>query len=712
MALTNKKDASDPKYLFFTRTLIGSGRSRSRIAPRSAHGSRRDASGRVLRGTAPGSPSPADARGVNGAWLRAALLDYERPNQAFSSQFGLRRRDPALGERSPLRELWCSRMLSLTLANRAGHARFRLAPVAALAACLASGACRDASRSASAGTRHDAATPVEAPSESLSPAVSGEEKLADERPLKVPTGDAPRLSCSQARSIVAEVRRRLPAAPPSVSASAFADLWTDWFDPHGLWSAAPDSPLSAAVQARASALLAELEAGSVTAPCSVALSLAADSKRWVDGLRAVFEQARVEAPRVHFQRALAAINEPAFEDDAVSHPARQLAADLGSRIGQFANAAPELADGPASSALSRFLPDLSTEAWSEVVLAAAVRAYVPAVDPHGEWAPLEEEWALFAGDPLDGEQPSLWGNMLRTPFGARIVESPRAPLEIDDLVLAVDGTETAGLSVEQVEQLARVEPPRGQNARTVRVLRGPNASVLELTVAFPPGEDELENGLPATALRYGDGWVDVITINEVGDRLGEDLADRLALAQKGDDPPLGVVLDLRGNGGGSTDGAAAAIGLFLPGVPGFPLIHRGVVSEILRAGTPEAEAVWKGPVAVLVDGYTASAAEMIAGAIDSYGRGPLLGAHTFGKGCVQEYFDDHSGAGVLRLTTLLVALPDGSPLQQVGLEPEWSLDLPAVDEHEADLEGSAKGASGPGLPARTTHTWSEKPRCA
>jgi len=331
------------------------------------------------------------------------------------------------------------------------------------------------------------------------------------------------------------------------------------------------------------------------------------------------------------------------------------------------------------------------------VLAAAVRAYVPAIDPHGEWAPLEEEWALFAGDPLDGEQPSLWGNMLRTPLGVRIVENPRAPLEIDDLVLAVDGTETAGLSVEQVEQLARVEPPQGQNTRTVRVLRGPSASVLDLNVAFPPGEEELENGLPATGIRYGDGWVDVITINEVGDRLGEDLADRLVLAKKDDDPPLGVVLDLRGNGGGSTDGAAAAIGLFLPGVPGFPLIHRGIVSEILRAGTPDADAVWKGPVAVLVDGYTASAAEMIAGAIDSYGRGPLLGAHTFGKGCVQEYFDDHAGAGVLRLTTLLVALPDGTPLQQVGLEPEWSLGLPPVDEHEADLEGSPPGASGPDI---------------
>jgi carboxyl-terminal processing protease len=585
---------------------------------------------------------------------------------------------------------------TLTICVRPAFSRF--APLVALAACIAGSACRDvgpqSEHAAAPAQSSDAAKGPGAPG---APSCPIEDRPGDERPLKIPSGEAPRLACAQARAIVAEVRRRLPVEPPRVAGPLFADLWTDWFDPHGLWSAAPDAPLADAVHGRADALLAELENGSAAAPCSVALSLGADAKRWVDGLRAVFEQARVEAPSVHFQRALLAINEPAFEDDLVSHPARQLAADLGRRIGQFVNLAPELADGPASSALSRFFPDLSAQGWSEVALAAAVRAYVPAIDPHGEWAPLEEEWALFAGDPLDGEQPSLWGNMLRTPIGVRIVADARAPLEVDDLVLSVDGTETAGLSVEQVEQLARVEPPRGQSARTVRVLRGRRTSALELLVNFPQGGDELENVLPATGIRYGEGWVDVITINEVSDRLGDDLADRLALAQKGDDAPLGVMLDLRGNGGGSTDGAAAAIGLFLPGVPSFPLIHRGLVTEILRAGTPDPEAVWKGPVAVLVDGYTASAAEMIAGAIDSYGRGPLLGAHTFGKGCVQEYFDDHSGAGVLRLTTLLVALPDGTPLQQVGLEPEWSLGLPEVEEHEADLEGSPQGASGPDI---------------
>jgi carboxyl-terminal processing protease len=588
------------------------------------------------------------------------------------------------------------------------RARFGRSRLASLAACfgslaaLALGGCQGAKSKAPAAQASSAVQALnraalgEPPKNLAAPNTpNAEEASESERPLKAPSGDPPRLTCAQARAIVAEVRRRLPAEPARVSPAVFADLWADWFDPHGLWSAAPDAPLADAARTRASALLSELENGSATSPCPAALALGDVSKRWVDGLRSVFEQARSEAPAVRYSSALGAINAPAFEDEVLSHPARQLAADLGQRIGQFVTFSPALADGPASAALSRFFPDLSAEGWAEVTLAAAVRAYVPAIDPHGEWAPLDEEWALFAGDPIEGEESSLWANMVRTPLGVRIIDHPRAPLEIDDLVLAVDGTLTAGLSVEQVEQLARVEPPLGQTMRAVRVLRGSNPRPLDLGVVFPHDGAEASDPLPAMGVRYGDGWVDVITIREIGDRLGDDLADALSLARQGDDPPLGVVLDLRGNGGGSTDGAAAAIGLFLPGVPSFPLLHRGAVSEIMRATAPEPEAIWKGPVAVLVDGYTASAAEMIAGAIDSYGRGPLLGAHTFGKGCVQEYFDDHSGQGVLRLTTLLVALPDGSALQQVGLEPEWLLGLPAADEHEADLEGSPMGASGP-----------------
>lgn len=570
------------------------------------------------------------------------------------------------------------------------HAPWQLITLAACAFGLAGAACHN--RSTEPGNAPAVNAPV--PEASAEPPKISAEQAETERPLAVPKGDPPRLTCAQARAIVAEVQRRLPAEPPKVGAREFAELWVDWFDPHGLWSAAPDSPLASAARSHAQALLDELEPSAPNNACAISAELGAAAKIWVDDLRGVFEKSRSEAPRISFSRALAAVSEPAFEDESVSHPARVLAADLGKRIGQFVTASPELGDEPAGVALARFFPDYSAEEWTEVVLAAAVRAYVPALDPHGEWAPLAEEWALFEGDPIDSSEPTLWSDMVRTALGARIVAGPRAPLEVDDLVLSVDDVITAGLSVEQIEQLARVDPPAGQNAHRVRLLRGSSQAALELTVAFPQDGADTGEALAATRVRYGEGSALVIPITEVGDHLGEDLASTLTAARE-EEEPLGVVLDLRGNGGGSTDGAAAAVGLFLPGAPAFPLIHRGVVAEVMRAQEPEAEAAWKGPLAVLVDGYTASAAEMIAGAIDSYGRGPLLGAHTFGKGCVQEYFDDHSGQGVLRLTTLLVALPDGTPLQQVGLEPDWSLGLPEVDEHEADLVGSPVGVAGP-----------------
>jgi len=588
-------------------------------------------------------------------------------------------------------------MVLFTVLMHGRHASWLLMSLTALTTVLGVEACRQRNPQLGQLAVHSPLSSASAPnSEATAPAaaVGGTSDGDTERPLQVPKGDPPRLSCAQARAIVAEVRAKLPVEPPRVGADAFADMWSDWFDPHGLWSAAPDAPLADAAHVRAPELLNELESGVPGTPCSAAVALGSMAKSWVDGLRGVFENARSEAPGVSFSRALAGVNEPAFEDELVSHPARQLAAELGVHIGQFASAAPELGDASAGAALSRFFPDYTVEQWSEVVLAAAVRAYVPTIDPHGEWAPLEEEWALFEGDPIDGTEPALWSDMVRTALGARIVAGARAPLDIDDLVLSVDGVETAGLSVEQIEQLARVDPPEGQPARKVRVLRGPARLPLDLAVAFPQDGADPGDSLTASRVRYGSGSALVIPVTEVGDRLGDDLANTLAAARE-EEEPVGVVLDLRGNGGGSTDGAAAAIGLFLPGAPSFPLIHRGVVSEIMRAQEPEADAGWKGPLAVLVDGYTASAAEMIAGAIDSYGRGPLLGAHTFGKGCVQEYFDDHSGQGVLRLTTLLVALPDGTPLQHVGLEPEWSLGLPQVDEHEADLVGSPAGASGP-----------------
>jgi carboxyl-terminal processing protease len=73
----------------------------------------------------------------------------------------------------------------------------------------------------------------------------------------------------------------------------------------------------------------------------------------------------------------------------------------------------------------------------------------------------------------------------------------------------------------------------------------------------------------------------------------------------------------------------------------------------------------------------------------------VLGDRTYGKGCAQEYLDDESGRGVLRLTTLLFSLPDGAPLQQVGVTPDISLGLPAGVERESNLAQAPASWTGP-----------------
>jgi carboxyl-terminal processing protease len=209
--------------------------------------------------------------------------------------------------------------------------------------------------------------------------------------------------------------------------------------------------------------------------------------------------------------------------------------------------------------------------------------------------------------------------------------------------------------------------------------------------------------LPTERVAFGDGDVLVVAIKDVRDDLGDDLASLIgAERDKAPRKLLGVVLDLRGNGGGSTDGALGALSLFLPGAPLFAMKRRDGTVEIDRASVPRERERWAGPVATLVDSTTASAAEMIAGALASYHRGPTVGTTTFGKGCAQEYVDDDAHAGVLRLTTLVYALPDGTPVQRIGLAPQIRFPFAAepsdgAAEREAGLSHSAPPWRGPDL---------------
>lgn len=485
--------------------------------------------------------------------------------------------------------------------------------------------------------------------------------------FRMPSGELTRVRCASAQAVVAQVREGLAFAPQPFDAKQLAESAGDWLDPHGLLALAPDAPVQRVLDGSAEGLAREIEHRGRT--CASAKRAGRTLAQWRDRLVAEYDRGRAEGQRD------AATPEAADAPIPQSGLGLETAHELGRRAGALERRNAKLAPFVAA-ARAHFFPPFDEIGWSEAVLAATLRAYVPLVDPHGAWAPLDEESSVFDIDLVPDPPRRLWGRSTATAIGVRLDEDVHDPLAVGDVLLALDGHTTAGLPLEQIEQLGFVSG-EARAAVSAHVLRG--GAIVTLSIApasAAPAASPADDAppLPTTQVPYGSRTVAVIEIRDVRDDLGEALAATLAeLKRHGEARLAGVVLDLRGNGGGSTDGAIAALGSFMPEAPLFPMKRRDGTVEIDRAPATDAADQWRGPVATLVDGSTASAAEMLAGALAVYRRGPSLGARTFGKGCAQEYLDDAPRVGVLRLTTLLYALPDGSPVQRVGITPTMEL---------------------------------------
>ena len=525
--------------------------------------------------------------------------------------------------------------------------------------------------------------PERATSYDAQPTLEGEERTHS---FRVPSGDPPALSCESAKTIIAQVRRNLAYPPDPIAARAFAASTGDWLDPYGLWTVAPDAPVGSSLERRGAELVADLE-GRGSIDCASAKELGRALASWVGELRALYDREHA----LPVTDDLGAAGDPLFEGATVTRPARALTSLLAQRVHASEHGLGAAAQSFSATARSRYFPTLDEEGWGRVVLAAAVRAYVPMVDPHGAWAPMDEEASVYEVD-LEARPPGrLWDRSSRTALGLRVDSGATPPFKTGDVILSLAGVPMAGMPLEQMDQLGYAAAESKSPAQAVVLRHGERSS--RMLVLGRDRDRDLEASESSTSkasaqptespavsapadeltverIAFGNGDVVVVPIKDVRDDLGDALTRALLREREREGRPLaGVVLDLRGNGGGSTDGAIDALGLFLPGAPLFPMKRRDGSLETDRAPEPPNVDRWSGPVATLVDGDTASAAEMIAGALAAYRRGPTVGTITFGKGCAQEYLDDAARAGVLRLTTLLYALPDGSPVQRVGLTP-------------------------------------------
>jgi carboxyl-terminal processing protease len=131
-----------------------------------------------------------------------------------------------------------------------------------------------------------------------------------------------------------------------------------------------------------------------------------------------------------------------------------------------------------------------------------------------------------------------------------------------------------------------------------------------------------------------------------------------------------MILDMRGNPGGLVNEAVAVADEFLSLGGIYSTRHRGKIDEEVRAH--RGGAVSSLPLVTLVNEYSASAAELVAGALQDNGRSPIVGAKTFGKGSVQTIFSLAGHAG-LRLTTMRYYTPKGHAIQARGIFPDIAI---------------------------------------
>jgi carboxyl-terminal processing protease len=252
----------------------------------------------------------------------------------------------------------------------------------------------------------------------------------------------------------------------------------------------------------------------------------------------------------------------------------------------------------------------------------------------------------------------------------------RAGLKPGDLITQLDGEPVQGMTLPEA----------------VEKMRGPVNSEIKLTIRRE-GRDPFDVKLTRATIRIksvrshmeGDdiGYIRITTFNEQTDT-GLNSAIK-SLKQEAGSKLRGIILDLRNNPGGLLDQAVAVSDAFLD--RGEIVSTRGRRSDDAQRYNARPGDVATGlPVVVLINGGSASASEIVAGALQDHHRAILLGTKSFGKGSVQTIIP-LPGHGAMRLTTARYYTPSGRSIQAKGIDPDITVDAAKIEPAE---KGEAK----------------------
>ncbi len=228
-----------------------------------------------------------------------------------------------------------------------------------------------------------------------------------------------------------------------------------------------------------------------------------------------------------------------------------------------------------------------------------------------------------------------------------------------DIIITVDGQDVTNLPEEQI--IAKVHGPSGTKV-TLGILRAGETKPLSLVITRQTIQ------LPDVTTAIYNGDIGYISLSEFGDHAGADFS--AGLQKLNANHLKGLIFDLRGNPGGYLTAAIDVASQFM--TSGAVLIERGRAgSETTYKVTGKALAP-DVPLVVLVDSGSASAAELVSGALQDNGRAKLIGVQTFGKGSVQ-IIQPLTNGGAAHITIARWYTPKGRTISQIGLTPDISI---------------------------------------
>ena len=328
------------------------------------------------------------------------------------------------------------------------------------------------------------------------------------------------------------------------------------------------------------------------------------------------------------------------------------------------------------------------------LLENAIRGMLAGLDPHSAYLVPEDYKELQAG--TSGEFGGL-GIEVGMEDGFVKVISPiddtpayRAGVEAGDLIIRLDDTPVKGMALSDAVKIMRGKP--GTDI-VLTIIRDGEDKPLNITIT----RDVIRvTSVKSRMLEPGYGYV---RISQFQSRTGENLREALAkLEDEADGSLKGLVLDLRNNPGGVLSAAVSVSDAFLR--EGIIVYTEGRLDDAkLKFNAKPADILNGAPLVVLVNGGSASASEIVAGALQDHHRAIIMGQKTFGKGSVQTILPMDNGSA-LKLTTAKYYTPSGVSIQATGISPDIELenlkladtDAPATSRiKEADLARHLQG---------------------